>query len=49
MHSIWLLLGDYMVIIRGIKQIINDPWTYYFIAWFVIGAIVYVTGDKWKR
>lgn len=36
-------------IVRFITQLITDPWTYYFLAMFVICAIVYVFGDRREK
>ena len=35
--------------IRVIIEMFYNPWTWYFLFWFAICAIVYITGDKWKR
>ena len=34
--------------IEVIIQSFKSPWTYYFLLWFIIIAIIYYTGDKWK-
>ena len=36
-------------LIRFITQLITDPWTYYFLFWFSVMAVVYWKGDRWEK
>ena len=35
--------------IQVIIEMFRNPWTYYFLYWFVVCLLIYITGDKWKR
>lgn len=38
-----------MRVYKHLVMAITDPWTYYFLFWFVVCGIIYKTGDKWRR
>lgn len=35
--------------VQVLIEMVRDPWFYYFLFWFVVIVIIYLTGDKWKK
>ena len=35
--------------LEALAEMFRNPWTWYFVGWFAVCAVVYITGDKWKR